>query len=166
VFGFLTGSSSIPFYLGWMVVAALVVLRLDHRQPFSPLVLGGLTLWGFMHLAGGQLPVGDGILYEQQVLSFLRYDQLTHAIGFGFAGLAVREQFHPWMPNPPRAAVAAITFLGGVAIGGINELLEFLLTRVVPDTAVGGFENTGWDLVANTVGSVVAAWWAARRTPS
>jgi uncharacterized membrane protein YjdF len=163
VFGFASGSSSTPFYVGWMVIAYVVTLVLDRRYPFSRTVLAGLATWGFMHMAGGMMPVGDGILYQQWLLPFLRYDQLTHAIGFGFAGLAVREQFTPWLPHPRVSAVFTVVFLGGVAIGAINELLEFLLTRVVPDTNVGGFENTGWDLAANTVGSAVAALWAARQ---
>lgn len=165
-YGFATGSESTPFYLGWMLLAFALVYRLDRRHPFSGHVLAGLAVWGFMHMAGGLAPVDAGILYQVQLLPVLRYDQLTHAVGFGFAGLAVAEQFRPWMPGAPRAAVVTTVFLGGVAIGGINELLEFLLTRVVSDTNVGGFENTGWDLVANTVGSGVAAWWAASRTTS
>lgn len=165
-FGFATGSGSTPFYLGWMTIAYGLTLVLDRRHPFSGHVLAGLAVWGFMHMAGGLLPIGDGILYQQQLLPVLRYDQLTHIVGFGFAGLAVAEQFRPWMPAPPRAAVVTTVFLGGVAIGGINELLEFLLTRVVSDTNVGGFENTGWDLAANTAGSAIAAWWAATRPAS
>ena len=43
-----------------------------------------------------------------------------------------------------------------------NEMVEFLITRVVPDTNIGEFENTGWDLVANTVGAALAALWVRR----
>jgi hypothetical protein len=53
--------------------------------------------------------------------------------------------------------------MGGVGFGAINEMVEFLATRVVPDTNVGGFENTGWDLVANTVGAALAALWVRRQ---
>ena len=161
--GFARGAPSVPFYLIWMTTTATIVVVLDRRHPFSGLVLGGLTLWGFMHLAGGLLPVGDEILYQQWLLPVLRYDQLTHAIGFGFAGLAAAEQFEPWIPHPRLAATASIVSLGGLSTGAINEMLGFLLTRIAPDTNVGGFDNTGWDLVANTVGSATAAAWAARR---
>lgn len=95
-----------------------------------------------------------------------RYDQLTHLIGFGIAGLAVLEQFTPWLHAPSRVAVATVALLGGLATGAINEMLEFLLTRIVPSTNVGDFTNTGWDLVANGIGSLIAAAWAASRPPS
>ncbi len=100
---------------------------------------------------------------KQWLLPVLRYDQLIHAIGFRFAGLAAAERFEPWIPRRRPAAAATIVLLGGLSAGAVNEMLEFLLTRITPDTNVGGFDNTGWDLVANTVGSAAAAVWAARR---
>ena len=53
--------------------------------------------------------------------------------------------------------------MGGLGFGALNEMVEFLITRVVPDTNIGEFENTGWDLVANTVGAALAAAWVRRQ---
>ena len=53
--------------------------------------------------------------------------------------------------------------MGGLGFGAVNEMVEFLITRVSPETNIGGFENTGWDLVANTIGAAVAALWVHRR---
>ena len=36
-------------------------------------------------------------------------------------------------------------------------MIEFLLTMAHHGAHVGGYENTGWDLVSNLVGAV-AAW--------
>jgi hypothetical protein len=47
-------------------------------------------------------------------------------------------------------------YLGVMSALSVNEATEFLTTRVVSDTNVGGFENTGWDLVANLVGAAAA----------
>ena len=44
-----------------------------------------------------------------------------------------------------------------MGFGAANEVVEFIATRVLPETNVGGYENTGWDLVSNTVGCLVAA---------
>ena len=38
----------------------------------------------------------------------------------------------------------------------LNEIVEFVATLLVPDTNVGGYRNTGWDLVANLVGATLA----------
>jgi hypothetical protein len=45
----------------------------------------------------------------------------------------------------------------GQGFGALNEVIEFAATLLVPETNVGGYLNTGWDLVANLVGCVVAA---------
>ena len=44
-----------------------------------------------------------------------------------------------------------------VTSGLFNETIEFLITLLPGDSNVGGFTNTGWDLVANTLGAAVAA---------
>ncbi|HSH60778.1 MAG TPA: hypothetical protein VK988_14310 [Acidimicrobiales bacterium] len=49
-----------------------------------------------------------------------------------------------------------------MGVGAINEVVEFLSTLVLTQTHVGGFENTGWDLVFDLLGATVAAVWLAR----
>jgi hypothetical protein len=39
----------------------------------------------------------------------------------------------------------------------LNEVIEFIAVLTFPNTNVGGYENTGWDLVANLVGTIIAA---------
>ena len=38
-------------------------------------------------------------------------------------------------------------------------MIEFTATLLLPNTNVGGYVNTGWDLVSNLVGAVCAACW-------
>ncbi len=85
---------------------------------------------------------------------FVRFDHVVHAIGFGFAGLAFSDALGRRAP---------LALMGGLGFGALNEMVEFLITRVVPDTNIGGFENTGWDLVANAVGAILAALWVRFR---
>ena len=44
-----------------------------------------------------------------------------------------------------------------IACSGLNEVIEFIAVLTFPNTNVGGYENTGWDLVANLVGTIIAA---------
>jgi hypothetical protein len=46
---------------------------------------------------------------------------------------------------------------GGMGFGALNEIVEFVAVLSVPSTNVGGYINTGWDLVSNLVGCVLAA---------
>jgi hypothetical protein len=51
----------------------------------------------------------------------------------------------------------------------VNEVVEFVATLLIPETNVGGYRNTGWDLVSNLIGATTAATWIwlseRKRTP-
>jgi hypothetical protein len=41
------------------------------------------------------------------------------------------------------------------------------MTRLLPTTGIGGYRNTGFDLISNTIGATIAAgwlYWQGRRT--
>jgi hypothetical protein len=136
------------------------------RVEFSSGVLWGLSLWGLAHMAGGLVHVNERVLYSVQLIPVvLRYDQAVHAFGFGFATLAAWQGLSAWL-IPERkmtGGLALLVALCGMGVGAFNEVLEFFLTRVAADTNVGGYENTGWDLVFNTLGAVAAAGWVFSR---
>ena len=132
-----------------------LVAWLDARRGLSEFVLWGLALWGLLHMVGGLVPATDDrVAYEVWLLPVLRFDHIVHAVGFGFAGLAVCDYL-----RPVAGAGAALVLIGGIGLGGVNEMIEFLISRVIEDTNIGGFENTAWDLVANFVGASAAASW-------
>ncbi len=155
--GVVSGNGQTDYYTVLLPVLVAVVAYLDGRRPFSRGVLWGLALWGALHLAGGLVPATDDrVLYNVWLLPFVRFDHLVHAVGFGFAGLAFREAVHAGGVVAVKSG-AVLAFFGDLGLGALNEMIEFLITRVVADTNIGGFENTGWDLVANTVGAGAAA---------
>ena len=161
--GLATGNSQVPYYAGFMAILLTLVAFWDGRRHFSQVVLWGLALWGALHMAGGMIPLPGGrVLYNLWLLPFVRFDHVVHAIGFGFAGIAFWESVRHSVDRDV-ASGAAITMMGGLGFGALNEMVEFLITRVVPDTNIGEFENTGWDLVANTVGAALAAAWVRRQ---
>jgi hypothetical protein len=145
-----------------MAILVGVVGFWDARRRYSAPVLWGLALWGALHMAGGMIPVPGGrVLYNVWLLPFVRFDHVVHAIGFGFAGIAFWESVRHTF-DLRLASGAAIAMMGGLGFGALNEMVEFLITRMVPDTNIGEFENTGWDLVANTIGAGAAALWVRR----
>jgi hypothetical protein len=167
VLGVATKNRQVVYYAIFMAVILIAVVIWDSRVRLSWVTLAGLSLWGALHMAGGMVPVGDGqVLYNLWLLPFVRFDHLVHAIGFGFAGLAFYDAMSPRLASGAGHA-SGLALMGGLGFGAINEMIEFLITRVVRDTNIGGFENTGWDLVANTVGAVFAAIWVvwSRRRP-
>ena len=157
-------------YLVIVLGLALVVVRTDSRVRYSKVTLAGLALWGTLHLAGGLIELDDGrILYNTSVTRWIHFDNAVHFLGFGAAGLA---GFEALRASLARAAAFtsltgplawAITTTSGLAAGAVNEVVEFAASHLLGATNIGGYENTGRDLVANLLGSLLAGWWASRQ---
>lgn len=168
-FGLATGAKLAVPYFFVVAVLALVVGVLDDRFDLGGAVLWSLAAWGAAHMAGGVVSVGPGdgdVLYGQEFgIDFIRYDRLVHAFGFGAAtaacGRVLRRYLAPGRPFTIGPGV--LVLLAGMGVGGINELIEFLATFVFEQTNVGGFDNTGWDLVFDLFGAAAVTTWLVAR---
>jgi uncharacterized membrane protein YjdF len=150
-------------------VMVVVVCRLEDRFHLGPGVLWAFSIWGVAHMAGGIVPLGvdpagrGRILYNAWLVPHVvRYDQAVHAFGFGYATVVCGKVLRTWLPVAPATrGPAVLAALAGMGVGAMNEVVEFLSTLVLTETHVGGFENTGWDLVFDLLGATVAAVWLA-----
>ena len=169
VYGLLVGSKLMAPYIVIVAGVALAIAAADAKVHFSMLVLVGLAVWGFGHLAGGLVPLdGDRILYNAVFLRWGHFDNVVHAIGFGTAGIGVWEATRSWLPAAPghRLGTALVVCLLGQGVGAFNEVVEFGASHLLAATNVGGYENTGRDLVANLLGTAFAGWLVSRRRRS
>ncbi|HYV01574.1 MAG TPA: hypothetical protein VEM93_04460 [Actinomycetota bacterium] len=88
----------------------------------------------------------------------LHYDRLVHAFGFGTSSVACWQALRLHISTRPiSGGIAFLIALCGMGIGAVNEVVEFVSTEVVETSNVGGYANTGWDLVFNAAGCTVAA---------
>lgn len=158
-------------YIPALVIIAFVVAFMHQRVNFSLTVLWSLTLWGALHVAGGLVHLPDGWAYQgnQQVLyswwvvgDWLKYDQLVHAFGFGtttwLTWEALRSSIQQRLGRKlfPSFGMIALCVFTGMGLGALNEIIEFVAVLNLPETNVGGYFNTGWDLVANLAGCCFA----------
>ena len=151
-------------YIVVILVMCVWFLAYKDRIAFDSLTLWGLTLWGVLHMAGGNIEVGDGVLYGLVLApiwpkhSILRYDQAVHAFGFGVATMVGYQLLNPLLRPGLREGrrVGLLLVLIGCGIGAGNEIIEFVVVLALPRTGVGGYENTMWDLVFNFIGTVAA----------
>lgn len=156
------GDDRVWAYAIVVLVVLAVVAYTDRSVHFSPWALSLLLVTGVLHLSGGLLPDpgGRGVLYDAWLLpGTLRFDQAVHAFGSIAATVASWQVLGTWLDLDrclPRtqAVLAALMAMGK---GGLNEALEFLAAIRVAGTYVGGFENTGWDLVFDLAGVISAA---------
>src|SRR4051812_45442680 len=90
--GIATGQANWPVYAVVVLAGAAAVTRIHLRVGLSTATIWGLVAFALGHLAGGMVPVGDGVLYQLWLVDgVVRYDNLQHAIGFGFVGRAIWE---------------------------------------------------------------------------
>ncbi|MEQ8769418.1 MAG: DUF2238 domain-containing protein [Phycisphaerales bacterium] len=159
------GNSEFVIYAGSMVVFIIAVVLMHARFGFRTSTLWLLAIWGLLHMAGGTVPIpthlaqteaSHTVLYSLRPWPDLpRYDQVVHAFGFFSATLACHDAIVA-AAGRVRPSLAVAAALMGMGLGAVNEVLEFVTTLVLPETNVGGYINTGWDLVSNTVGAVTA----------
>lgn len=165
------GNQEFLFYIVVMIVLMLVVWIVHRSVSLSKPLLWALSLWGLAHMAGGLIPLPaswpiDGdirVLYSLWLVpDRLKYDQIVHAYGFGVATWVCWHGIRAAITSRGGEAVPTLGLMvlaatAGMGLGALNELIEFAATLLVPETNVGGYLNTGWDLVANFVGAASAA---------
>ena len=159
-------------YVGVILVVAAVILWKQPVVQFDSAILWGLTIWGLMHLAGGNVRGGGGVLYNLTLIPLigdpyhvLRYDQVVHVLGFGVATLVCQHLMRPYLREGAagKRAVIVLVVLAGSGVGAINEVLEFAATVLMPETNVGGYQNTAIDLLCNLIGGCLAVALLAMR---
>ena len=170
-------------YIGVVVLMMGVVWVVHGRVALTSGALWcPLSIWGLAHMAGGLVVVPESwpvmgtnrVLYSLWLIpDRLKYDHVVHAYGFGvttwvcWQGLraALGGRHQRVRPTPGLMLLCAAAGLG---FGALNEVIEFAATLLVPETNVGGYFNTGWDLVANLFGATVAvtAIWISDRSTS
>ena len=167
----LGGNTEFLLYVGVMLILIAAVWGVHRRVNLALGTLWCLSSWGLLHMLGGLVTVpqgwptnGDsGVLYTLWLIpGRLKYDHVVHAFGFGtttwvcWQGLkamvrAGRDHVEPSL------GLMILAIAAGRGFGSLNEVVEFFVTLMVPESNVGGYVNTGWDLVANLVGATVAA---------
>ncbi len=161
-------SSNIEFiyYIGVVLILALVVIAVHLRVKLSRGVIWALSIWGLLHMIGGLVPVPEGFLYDGEnsvfyslwiIPEILKYDHVIHVYGFAVATWVCWEALRTTLKvKKPTAGVLFAVALMGIGLGAVNEVVEFFAVLLIPNTNVGGYINTGWDMVSNGVGAVIS----------
>jgi uncharacterized membrane protein YjdF len=168
----MAGNSEFVFYIVVMVVLIAVVMTVHFRVGLTSSLLWALAVWGLLHMAGGLVPLPERWPYEGEnavlyswwlIPGRLKYDQVVHAYGFGVTTLLCWHVLKNSLRDlkgeqpAPTLGLLVLCIAAGCGFGAFNEVVEFAATLMMPKTNVGGYENTGWDLVSNLVGTILAA---------
>ncbi|NDV62927.1 DUF2238 domain-containing protein [Puniceicoccales bacterium CK1056] len=173
--GFYSARGNFEFmaYLGVTLFIGLLILGTASKSGLDKMVLWMLSIWGFFHMLGGLLPVGDTVLYGWKIYPFidhggdffiLKMDQVIHFYGFMTAAIAMHQMIgkrsiagvHPGM-------LIFFATMGSLGLSAVNEIIEFIAYINLEETGVGDIYNMGFDLMFNAAGALVGATWQQRR---
>ena len=169
-------------YIGVVVLMMGVVWVVHGRVALTSGALWCLSIWGLAHMAGGLVVVPESwpvlgtnhVLYSLWLIpDRLKYDHVVHAYGFGVTTWVCWQGIRAALGEQPQRVRPTLGLMvlcaaAGLGFGALNAVIEFAATLLVPETNVGGYLNTGWDLVANLFGATVAvtAIWISDRLTS
>lgn len=168
---FARGNQEFIFYIVVVVLLVGAVLIVHRRVQLSQGVLWALSVWGLAHMMGGLVRVPEGwpingdirVLYSLWIIpDYLKYDHVVHAYGFGTTTWVCWQGLRSILTTytndvKPTFGLMVLSATAGLGFGALNEVVEFAAVLLVPETNVGGYVNTGWDLVANSVGAATVA---------
>ncbi len=164
---FAIGNFEFIFYVATLLILVGLIAISLRKVDYPPRLLWALSIWGLMHMAGGGVPVNGSVLYTLQLvpilsdgeMSLLKYDQVVHFYGFGVsAWLLWHIMTHSFPVLKGTKTAFVLPVLGAMGLGALNEVIEFTAVLMLPDTNVGGYINTGLDLVFNAAGALCAMW--------
>ncbi|PIQ66355.1 MAG: hypothetical protein COV96_02050 [Candidatus Zambryskibacteria bacterium CG11_big_fil_rev_8_21_14_0_20_42_18] len=161
-------------FIGYVVVVCLllwVVLASTKHVLYPNFVLWGLFAWSFLHMLGGVVMTNGKVIYTFMIYpivgepyNILKYDQIIHAFGFFVGTLVMYYVLKKYLTRPfGWLAVGIVVAMAGLGLGALNEIVEFMMTVLLPNTNVGGYENTALDLISNFIGAILAVFYLKRR---
>lgn len=137
-----------------------------HITKFPTYIVLGLSIWGLLHMLGGGVAVNGEVLYTYRLYPFfdgggefyiLKFDQFVHAFLYGVVGLMFLHLLREFLGIKRYGVlIAVISIMAALGVGAINEIIEFSAVVMLPETGVGGYENTLLDIVFNLGGATVA----------
>lgn len=170
IYFFTSGVQEFTLYLAVLLALVGLVAWTLPRTKLPTWSLWLLSILGLLHALGGGVKVNGDVLYNYVLIPIVnngvngitlwRFDQLVHPYGTAIVALIVYF-FIARHAKLPRLWMAVIATLVAMGLGAANEVIEFATQLAIPNTDVGGYNNTAIDLCTNMVGAIIGAAFAA-----
>lgn len=154
------GNVEFIYYTALMIMSISIILLINKRMHFYPIVLMSLSVVGLLHLLGGNIHIGETRLYDFYLIpNLFRYDNFVHTLGSAVMAMLAHALLTPVLHNnfeKRRGYFILLLVVVSMGLGAINELVEFgavLIFNV--GQQVGDYTNTLLDLVFNTLGALL-----------
>jgi uncharacterized membrane protein YjdF len=153
-------------YVGLIILIFTLLYGTLDRTRIPASIIGGISLWGLLHMMGGSLQTKDGVLYDWKIFPFfdgggefyiLKFDQLVHGYLYAVVALLFLHLLRNYFGDRhSQFLVGFIAIMSSLGVGALNEIIEFIAVLTVPDNGVGGYYNNVLDIVFNFTGALIA----------
>ena len=166
------GNWEFLFYAAVISLLVGFIWYTDRFFHYKKLSLSLFFAWLIIHICGGAVPIGDGLVLYNWIIvplvpepyAIFKFDQFAHIFCYLAIGLLADDAIAPLLkPQLPRVARFLTVTLAAIGIGALNEVMEFAAVCIFPDTNVGDYTNNAIDLTCNTLGALTAATLRLRR---
>lgn len=149
------------FYSLVIILLLAVLINLYRRIELSNWIFVSLSVFGFLHLVGGNLRWNGVILYQIGYFNeAIHFDNIVHTIGIFLTTLILYNLLYPFIDQRVRDRYAIfymLLMLMAMGVGTINEIIElFAVVSLQAGPSVGNYLNNAFDLVFNGLGSLLA----------
>jgi len=149
-------------YIAVLAFFIALMTILHKRYNFSNRVLIGITIWGLLHMLGGSVYVFNTRLYDLWLLPILKYDQFVHYYCYLVITLILNHILISHIKRGTNKVLyLALLVFAAMGIGSLNEIIEFIPVLIGTSNGVGGYTNTMWDIIFNTLGALTSVFYLA-----
>jgi len=154
------------------VIVCLIYVAVAHYKTLNLNrgVVFGLSIFGFLHLLGGNYFLSDGTLlyYYEFIPGFFRYDNLIHFFGTSLGTIVVHNILKPHIDKyiflKHEFLFYFLLFLMVEGMGALNEVIEFFaVIHLDSANIIGGYLDNSLDLVFNMLGAITSCLLLVKR---
>ena len=159
---FLDKNYEFLYYIIIMGIFIAIVVCYHKKFHLTLHIIVGLSILGFMHIAGGVFyPFGTRLYDVYLIKNIFRYDNLMHSFGIFIATFVGYNMLRPHLNKKLKNNIfllSLILILIALGIGAVNEVLEFgAVVFLGAAKDVGDYFNNALDLFFNLIGSIIAS---------
>lgn len=155
-------NSEFIYYNTIMLVIFVLLVRYQKKLLLSYSSILGLSFSYFLHMAGGNIYLGETRLYDLWIVAELfKYDNLVHLVSTVVLTLAIYDVLSSHLAEKivyKRANLYIILILMVMGIGALNEVMEFgAVIFFDAGDRVGDYANNALDLIYNLIGASIGS---------
>ncbi|HLP79732.1 MAG TPA: DUF2238 domain-containing protein, partial [Acidobacteriota bacterium] len=128
-----SGNTEFLGYLAVLLIIGGILIATAHVSKIQTFTLWLLSIWGLLHMAGGSVKIGDGVLYGWKMFELvnrggdfyiLKMDQVIHMYGFFVAAVVIYQLIAPRVAKMHWGLLVFLAIAGSLGLSAFNEVIE------------------------------------------